>query len=129
MAYSYYNTDKLLVLPTISFIEFTIIPSVGPGMPLIISAGGSQNITCEHDLLGLNATEWYRGDSLISDGIPEGAEGCSCEVEIETMTANVTKLMFNNFNQSSVGEYSCRAQDLSQLGLLNICRFDVLIAG
>lgn len=95
-------------------------------MPLIIPLGGSRTITCEHDNAGAQYTKWYRGASLITEGIP-GANGCSCEVpQFENSTTDAAKLIFSNFSESSMGEYSCRVQ---QGAFFNICRFDVIIAG
>ena len=91
-------------------LEFTIDPPVGPSMPLIIPEGGDQVLTCRHSVIPVDATEWYREMSAIRDNVPEGREGCSCEIN-RPNTMDYVELTFTDFGPGSGGEYSCRVPD------------------
>ena len=61
--------------------------------------------------------------------MPEGRDGCSCEVNRPNDMENV-ELIFTDFGPGSGGEYSCRVPDpFAPSGFFNVCTFDVLVAG
>ena len=95
-------------------------------MPLIIHQGGSEELTCRHDIIGLHATQWYREASVIRLDTPEGSDGCSCE---STSSPSSVRLRFTDFDAGSAGSYSCRVPDPFNDPAQNICRFNVQVAG
>ena len=98
-------------------------------MPLIIREGGEQLLTCRHSIIGPHVTDWYREASAIRDNVPEGRDGCSCEVN-RPADSDPVELMFTDFGPGSGGEYSCRVPDpFGSAGVFNVCTFDVLVAG
>ena len=97
-------------------------------MPLIIPEGGDQVLTCRHSVIGAHVTDWYREGSAIRDNVPEGRDGCSCEVN-RPNTMDYVELTFTDFGPGSGGEYSCRVpHPFGSAGTFNVCRFDVLVA-
>ena len=46
----------------------------------MIPDGGNQVLTCRHSVIGAHVTDWYHEKSGIRENVPEGREGCSCEI-------------------------------------------------
>ena len=111
-------------------IEFDIQPPLGPDMPLILVEGTSRTLSCSHRTIPAFAVDWYRDTTALREDIAGGNVDCSCNVpsvDPQDQSITVKELIFTDFAASSAGEYSCRVP--LGLGVFNICRFAVEVAG